>query len=409
MGTRGDIEPFLAVGEILKNKGHEIICAFEDQFESLVIESQFEFISIDRDILNPLTEERFNLVLEKKISLWKIAKYRKVFLDSLVFSRELVDRQSEIVAKVKPDKIIYNGLTNYPVIWSIENPNKAILLLPIPYLYHYVKDHSFLLFNKDYGPVKNKWTYQLAHYMISKGIALVARKSNIDEEISFSKIRKVIKQNKTLYSISRVVFPQPEYWDDHSKVLGFHHRSLASYWEPDQEVLDFLAKHDKIVFVTFGSMTNNNPDGITRIFLDIFKKHQIPAIFNTSSGGLVTPTEYDQASFLFTHFIPYDWILRRVYCVIHHGGSGTTHYGLKSGCPTMIVPHIFDQFAWNRLICSHGLGPKGPSINRFKRKNAEPKILDLYNNVGYKEKADKVALEMNNEDLKKDLYQFIIE
>lgn len=35
IGTLGDIEPFLAIGEILKEKGHQVICAFPEQFRHL--------------------------------------------------------------------------------------------------------------------------------------------------------------------------------------------------------------------------------------------------------------------------------------------------------------------------------------------------------------------------------------
>ncbi|TFG93602.1 MAG: glycosyltransferase, partial [Candidatus Atribacteria bacterium] len=35
IGTQGDIEPFLAVGKILKEKGHQVICAFSEQFREL--------------------------------------------------------------------------------------------------------------------------------------------------------------------------------------------------------------------------------------------------------------------------------------------------------------------------------------------------------------------------------------
>ncbi len=29
IGTRGDMEPFMAIGEILKEKGHRVICALK--------------------------------------------------------------------------------------------------------------------------------------------------------------------------------------------------------------------------------------------------------------------------------------------------------------------------------------------------------------------------------------------
>ena len=46
VGTRGDMEPFLSVGEILKYKGHQVICAFPEQFNPIAEESDLEFASL---------------------------------------------------------------------------------------------------------------------------------------------------------------------------------------------------------------------------------------------------------------------------------------------------------------------------------------------------------------------------
>lgn len=43
IGTRGDMEPFLAIAELLKNKGHEVTCLFPDQFKPLVGDTGVNF------------------------------------------------------------------------------------------------------------------------------------------------------------------------------------------------------------------------------------------------------------------------------------------------------------------------------------------------------------------------------
>jgi UDP:flavonoid glycosyltransferase YjiC (YdhE family) len=46
IGTRGDMEPFLAVGELLKENGHQVLCAFPEQFRNLAKDWQLEFASL---------------------------------------------------------------------------------------------------------------------------------------------------------------------------------------------------------------------------------------------------------------------------------------------------------------------------------------------------------------------------
>jgi len=50
IGTRGDMEPFLAIGELLKERGHQVNCAFPGQFRELAEDSEMEFISFNLGI-----------------------------------------------------------------------------------------------------------------------------------------------------------------------------------------------------------------------------------------------------------------------------------------------------------------------------------------------------------------------
>ena len=77
----------------------------------------------------------------------------------------------------------------------------------------------------------------------------------------------------------------------------------------------------------------------------------------------------------------------RVYAVVHHGGSGTTHLGLYYGCATMILPHVIDQHAWNELVYDLGAGPKGLAISKLSRHSLDPLLSDLWQNSLYKQKA----------------------
>ena len=125
--------------------------------------------------------------------------------------------------------------------------------------------------------------------------------------------------------------------------------------------------------------------------------------------SLVKPEGFNSEWIHFVSQIPYDWIFPRIYGVIHHGGSGTTHTALKNGCATMIIPHIIDQFVWDKIIYELGAGPRGIKAGKIATKNLEPKILELINNSGYKEKAEQIASQMEKEDLRGEIYKAIIE
>ena len=232
---------------------------------------------------------------------------------------------------------------------------------------------------------------------------------NIKEKITRRQIRDALLSNKAIYTISPTLFSRRDYWNKNIKVLGYHEKNKTANWHPDKELSDFLAKHSKILFITFGSMTNPEPENKTEIILEILHRNEIPTIINIASGGLVKPDKYDVELIHFVSHIPYDYIFPKMYGVIHHGGSGTTHLALENGCATMIIPHILDQFVWNKIIYTQGTGPKGIRIDKITPKNLELKILELINNTSFKKKAEELARQLKKEDFREELYNAIVE
>lgn len=365
IGTLGDIEPLWAIGDILKEKGCHVICAFPEQFRKLALKQ--------KDI-----------------------------------NKELVNRQCALIGSENPDRIVYNGKAIYPIIWRINNRGKAILVSPVPYL-HYVKNHTHVAFYSNYGSFLNKLTYGLANLGLIMTVQITAKWLKMSEKITRKQIKDTLSSNRVIYTISPSLFPRPDYWRENLKILGYHERNKSVNWHPDKGLTDFLGKHKQILFITFGSMTNPEPLEKTRIILSILERNEIPAIVNTAAGGLSRLKQCNAELIHFVSGIPYDWIFPKIYGVIHHGGSGTTHMALKYGCASMIIPHVIDQFVWNKLIFNMGIGPKGIRINKITAKNLEPKILELVNNVSFKERAEQVSRQMGKENFKEKICESIIE
>jgi UDP:flavonoid glycosyltransferase YjiC (YdhE family) len=318
------MEPFLSLGEILLEKGHQVICAFPEQFRDLAKDSNMEFASLGLKFIDMLDSDVGKTALGGGGSgLKKFLAFIRLAINQTAINKELINKQYDLIESENPDRIVYNG--------------------------------------------------------------------------------------KAVYAISPTVFSRPDYWKDNITVLGYHERQKNINWQPDNKLSEFLEKHKKILFITFGSMTNPDPDKKTEIIIEILERNNIPAIINTASGGLVRPEMYDSEMIHFVSRIPYDWIFPKIYGVIHHGGSGTTHLALKYGCATMIIPHIIDQFVWNKIVYDIGAGPKGVNIGKISLKNLEPKILELLKNSSFKIKAEQIASEMKKENFREEIYNSIIE
>ena len=408
IGTRGDMEPFLAIGEILKENGHHVICLFPEQFRKLAEDSGFEFATLGTEFIDMLDSPAGKIAMGGgSFGFKKMRAYIKLISMQSSVNKGMILKQEALINKEQADRILHNGKVIYPVIWGLENKEKTIWISPVPYL-HYVKDHAHIGFNKDFGPFFNKLSYQLANYGLIKTIISSTKSLTLSRKIKQKEIQRALFSNKAIYTISPTLFKRPDYWEDNLQVLGYHERKKTNNWEPGPELEAFLQKHPKVIFVTFGSMINTAPAEKTKVILEVLERNNIAAIINTASGGLIQPEIYNTDLFHFVNRIPYDWIFPKIYAVVHHGGSGTTHTALKYGCASLIIPHIVDQYVWNKIVFKKGAGPLGVDVSQINVKNMETKILELVNNKSFKEKAEELGIEMRGEKLRTEIYEAII-
>jgi sterol 3beta-glucosyltransferase len=93
IGTRGDMEPFLAIGEILKENGHQVICAFPEQFRNLAEDSNMEFASLGTEFIDMLDSDVGKDALGGGSGLKKILANVKLVSNQTEVNKQLVNKQ----------------------------------------------------------------------------------------------------------------------------------------------------------------------------------------------------------------------------------------------------------------------------------------------------------------------------
>ncbi len=408
IGTRGDIEPLLAIGEILANRRHNIVYAFPEQYCHL-IPNKVKHYTLTSKFLDLIEGEDGKIAMSGSMGIKKLRAILRLYKEGMTVNKILVKEQFNIVKNEEPDILIHNGKCIYPLLWHLSTGKKTILISPIPYFVHYVNGNGHTGFNLNYGEFINKLTYKIANYGLVKTIYDAQKILQFtNNKVGKNQIKEKLLSEKLIYTISPSLFIRPKTWGSNVQVLGYHERDKKMD-QPDYDIIQFTNKHTKILFLTFGSMINSNPEKTTRTILNVLSRLKIPTIINMAAGGLVQLEELEENDFFyFSKEIPYERVLEKCYGIIHHGGSGTTHIGIKNGCVSMILPHIFDQFGWNNLIAKTGLGPKGIAINKITELNLKPLIIDFFGNESYKLKAREIAEKMQQENFKNELYESIM-
>ncbi len=410
IGTRGDIEPFLSIAELLRDKNWEVFCVFPEQFRETVEEMGIPFQGFTRDFLDMMNSEEAKKFMGGHGSfIQRIQYFIKMARMGIKHSKEMTLLQHQIQINKNPDKIFYHPKCNIALIWSITHPGKSIMVSPIPFMTHPI-DHLSPL-GGHYGKYMNRlstWLINTIKAVVIKRVSMPYIKDYGINNIAISEIKKaMLNTEKTLYTISPSLFPRPDYWPPVAKVVGYYERDKTTHWQPSLPLLKFIEEHSKIVFITFGSMINANPIKTTSILMDVLNKHNIAAIINTSWGGIVKPDTHTDNIF-FVANIPYDWAFSKMYAVVHHGGSGTTHTALKYGCPSLIVSHVLDQPFWSKTISDLKLGPEGIPVKKLAKDIFEYKLKDLLTNEVYKKNAEMISKKIKSESNKEYLYGEII-
>lgn len=408
IGSRGDVEPFIALADLLIARGHEVHIQLPEQFEKLVENKLVHFHSLGPELMDLLNSSLGRVVMGGKGALWQ--KPRAVYQLGKInqkISIDMAQLQKELIHQVKPDRVLYSSKSTYAMIWSVDHPGQAIYVSPIPYIQR-TKTSAQLLFKKNYGAFINKLTYDLAEWGLNLHLMKTAKKLGITN-IQKKDLKKALYENAVVYTISPQLFKSPYDWPPQRKVLGYQERDKTLNWKAPEALVRFLEKHQKILFITFGSMTNPAPEEKTQTILDVLKKLRIPAIINTSEGGLIQPKNYDESNIYFISQVPYDWLLPKIYAVMHHGGAGTTHLSIKYRCASLIMPHIVDQFVWNRIIARKGLGPLGIKVSKITEDRLSPLVQDLWNNQRYKQEAVRIGDLMRAENYEDQIIKMITE
>jgi UDP:flavonoid glycosyltransferase YjiC (YdhE family) len=117
VGTRGDIEPFLAIGAMLRARGHHVICAFPEQFGHLVEGSDLAFASLGSRFIEMLDSDAGKAALGGGgTGFQRILATLRLASQQTAINKELVKRQYDLVESETPDRILYNGKAVYPII-----------------------------------------------------------------------------------------------------------------------------------------------------------------------------------------------------------------------------------------------------------------------------------------------------
>lgn len=168
------------------------------------------------------------------------------------------------------------------------------------------------------------------------------------------------KSRPQLCGWSANLLPRPPDWPDNRRVTGYwflgRDKDSEPPWEPPQELLDFLRDGPPPVCMGFGSSSVAEPEKVAGVFAETLGRLGQRGVLLGGWGGLRgddLPGEVFQ-----TEEVPYEWLLPKTRGFVHHGSAGATHAAVRAGVPSVVVPAYGDQLFWGTLLACSGVAPR---------------------------------------------------
>ncbi|KAF4123134.1 Glycosyltransferase family 28 N-terminal domain [Geosmithia morbida] len=383
IGSRGDVQPFLKIGKMLKEDyGHRVRIATHPTFRDYVErDSGLEFFSVGGDpselmafmVKNPgmiptLETVRAGDIGKRRAAM--AAMFQGFWRACVQATDDEADAQNLKMLGAKEPFVADAIIANPPSFAHVHCAEALGIPLHLMFTFPYSPTQAFphplasiKRSNVDPG-YTNFISYPMVEMMVWQGLGDLINDFRV-KTLALDPVSTLWAPGTTYrlrvpftYLWSPGLVPKPRDWGDNIDISGFVYLDLASTYRPPAELEAFLADRSKpIVYIGFGSIVVDDADKFTDMIFEAVRKAGVRALVSRGWGGFGgdggTPGDV-----LMLGNSPHDWLFPRVDACVIHGGAGTTAIALKTGRPTMVVPFFGDQHFWGNMVSNAKVGPE---------------------------------------------------
>ncbi|KAL2268062.1 hypothetical protein VTJ83DRAFT_2908 [Remersonia thermophila] len=379
IGSRGDVQPYIALCKKLLDEGHRPRIATHAEFRPWIESHGIEYAYVGGD-----PAELMHLCIQNGTFTWAFLKEANAkmrgWLDDLLATAWAACQGSDLLIESP------SAMAGIHIAEALEIPYFRAFTMPWTRTRTY--PHAFVMPSNKLGGAYNYVTYVMFDNVFWKTTAhQINRWRNNTLGLPNTNLEK-LQVNKVpfLYNFSPYVVPPPLDYSDWIRVTGYWFLDEGRGWTPPKELTDFIAKArqdgKKLVYVGFGSILVPDPAKMTQDVIDAVLAADVRCILSkgwsdrlpgkhakddelqaeaaaaaAAGPGRDKKPEPELPPEIFQiQSAPHDWLFRQVDAAAHHGGSGTTGASLRAGIPTIIRPFFGDQYFFGSRVEDLGVG-----------------------------------------------------
>lgn len=398
LGTRGDVQPYVALGRGLRQAGHTVRLVTHQNYQALVEGHGLEFRPVHGDVQAVAESEAMRAALETGNF---IAITRQTARQAQLAA---VQWATDGLAACRGVDLIIAGVGGLFLALALAE-KLDVPLLPA-YLLPFTPTGAFpsvLLPAALPGlSIINRASHHLVRQTMWQGFRSadrLMRESALGLPAApffgpFATER--LRRAPVLYGFSPTVIPGSDDWGATTHVTGYWFLDAESNWTPPPALEAFLQNGSPPVYIGFGSMTNRRPRETTDLVLQALARGGQRAVLLSGWDGLRGVDL--PASVFMIDAVPHNWLFARVAAVVHHGGAGTTAAGLRAGVPSVLIPFFGDQSFWAARVRALGVGPAAIPRRKLTAEGLAQAIRQAVSDESMRRRAAEVGALIRAED-----------
>ncbi len=339
IGSRGDVQPMVALALGLRRAGHDVRFAASPNFRSWVESYRFPFVPIGPDMETMLGEIGTNLV----------PAFREMRRRVHVQYDDLRDHLDGL------DVIVGSGAHCAGATFAEHLGIPFCYTAYSPVLFPSRQHPSGIVSRQDLPGVLNTASWSAAttlwNWLFRSGVNAQRARYNLRP---VSDVWAHFLTETPVLAAETALAPMPE--DITYKVTPTGAWILPETDDLDPDLDAFLRDGDPPVYIGFGSMPDGRADRTSQLLLEAVASVGVRAVI--SAGWAKLGAERLPPGVRVVGATPHGKLFPRCAAIVHHGGAGTTAAATRAGVPQVIVPHLFDQFHWAKCVHEHGLSPR---------------------------------------------------
>ncbi|WP_340373782.1 glycosyltransferase [Streptomyces sp. SS7] len=388
-GSRGDVQPCLALGQALLRQGIAVRVLASMRYEDLAAEAGVRFHPLPVDpaaVIESVAGQE--LLSGRKGPVSFIRRMNRVLrpcVETILEQAQACARGADLV--LAPTL----GLFGVHLSQSLGVPHAVMHFQPSQPTGAF--PHPFVP-ARTLGSLGNRASYDV----VDIGTWLLSRRylnrwraeeRGLPPMPLLSPLR-ASRRATVLCAFSPTVVERPADWGPNVHVTGFWSFERPG-WTPPHRLRAFLGAGSPPVYVGFGSMRTPDPHRTDRSVRAALRRAGLRGVL----AGDPATSEDDM---LVVSDTPHEWLFPRMAAVVHHGGAGTAFTALRAGVPSMACPFFGDQPYWGARIHRLGAGPRPLPARDLTASELAQRLTALTGSTVYADGAQRLGDALRAED-----------